>query len=183
MTVPSVTVPQGLPGPLGGLNDAQRAAVLHADEPLLIIAGAGSVKTQTLACRVAELLRRGADPQRVLLLTFTRRAAVEMSRRAVRLMHQQARSHSGKASALSVNGLPWAGTFTPSPTNCCACMPLRWAWILRLRFWIARTLLLKSICCAPSLAYHALTAAFPAKAPAWPSIRAREHAGFAERKS
>ncbi|MDX2020111.1 MAG: ATP-dependent helicase [Deltaproteobacteria bacterium] len=100
-----------LPGPLAGLNAAQRAAVLHEIGPLLIIAGAGTGKTQTLACRVAELLRRGADPRRVLLLTFTRRAAVEMSRRAVRLVHQQARAQSAKAGALAINGLPWSGTF------------------------------------------------------------------------
>ena len=56
------------------LNPAQRAAVEYGDGPLLIIAGAGSGKTATLAHRVAELIARGADPRRVLLLTFTRRA-------------------------------------------------------------------------------------------------------------
>jgi DNA helicase-2/ATP-dependent DNA helicase PcrA len=53
------------------LNPAQRAAAGSADGPLLIIAGAGSGKTQTLAHRVATLIARGADPRRILLLTFS----------------------------------------------------------------------------------------------------------------
>src|SRR5439155_23226665 len=71
------------------LNAEQREAVEHdCDEsqgdgrPLLIIAGAGSGKTNTLAYRVAHLVYRGADPGRILLLTFSRRAAAEMERRA-----------------------------------------------------------------------------------------------------
>ena len=72
---------------LEGLNDEQRAAVEHAGAtPLLIIAGAGSGKTNTLAHRVAHLIVGGADPRRILLLTFTRRAAAEMSRRASRIL-------------------------------------------------------------------------------------------------
>jgi len=67
---------------LDGLNDAQRRAVTHGDSPLLIVAGAGTGKTTTLARRVAWLIRQGADPGGVLLLTFTRRAAAEMLRRA-----------------------------------------------------------------------------------------------------
>ena len=68
----------------GGLNDAQRAAGhlrrsargrAAPGRPLLIIAGAGSGKTNTLAHRVAHLILHGADPKRILLLTFTRRAA------------------------------------------------------------------------------------------------------------
>ena len=47
--------------------------------PLLIIAGAGSGKTNTLAHRVAHLIAHGADPHRILLMTFSRRAAAEMS--------------------------------------------------------------------------------------------------------
>jgi DNA helicase-2/ATP-dependent DNA helicase PcrA len=53
------------------LNPAQRAAVEHENGPLPIIAGAGSGKTFTLAHRVARLVAQGADPRRVLLLTFT----------------------------------------------------------------------------------------------------------------
>jgi DNA helicase-2/ATP-dependent DNA helicase PcrA len=51
------------------LNDRQRQAVDHDGGPLLVLAGAGSGKTGTLAHRVARLLRRGADPERVCLVT------------------------------------------------------------------------------------------------------------------
>src|ERR1041384_8287791 len=75
---------------LDRLNPNQRAAVEHgvADgdaRALLIIAGAGSGKTDTLAHRVAHLVMNGADPHRILLLTFSRRAAAEMERRAERI--------------------------------------------------------------------------------------------------
>jgi DNA helicase-2/ATP-dependent DNA helicase PcrA len=84
------------------LNTAQRRAAAADDRPLLIIAGAGTGKTQTLVHRVAALIARGADPRRILLLTFSRRAAQEMTRRAARLLDRRA-----PASA----ALPWAGTF------------------------------------------------------------------------
>jgi DNA helicase-2/ATP-dependent DNA helicase PcrA len=64
------------------LNDAQRAVVAHGDTPLLVIAGAGSGKTKTLAYRVGRLLADGIAPERICLLTFSRRAAEEMIRRA-----------------------------------------------------------------------------------------------------
>lgn len=67
---------------LGDLNEQQRTAVLHGDDPLLIIAGAGTGKTTTLANRVAYQIAGGVNPARILLLTFTRRAAAEMLRRA-----------------------------------------------------------------------------------------------------
>ena len=63
---------------LDDLNAEQRAAVEHGLEPLLVIAGAGSGKTKTLSHRVAHLVANGADPSRILLLTFSRRAASEM---------------------------------------------------------------------------------------------------------
>src|SRR6185369_13449548 len=81
------------------LNPAQRRAADADDRPLLIVAGAGTGKTQTLAHRVAALIARGGDPRRILLLTFSRRAAQEMTRRALRIAGQQA------------TALPWAGTF------------------------------------------------------------------------
>ena len=91
--------------PFAALNAAQRAAVEHdADAALLVVAGAGSGKTMTLAARVARLVQRGADPQRVLLLTFSRRAAQEMARRAGTLVQRAL----GLAQAPA---LPWAGTF------------------------------------------------------------------------
>ena len=69
-------------GWLEELNPRQREAVTHGDGPLLVVAGAGSGKTKTLACRVAYLISQGAPPERILLLTFTRRAAEEMLKRA-----------------------------------------------------------------------------------------------------
>jgi DNA helicase II / ATP-dependent DNA helicase PcrA len=69
---------------LDKLNPAQRHAVEHGIEPLLIIAGAGSGKTNTLAHRVAHLIVQRVDPRRIMLLTFSRRAAAEMSRRVER---------------------------------------------------------------------------------------------------
>jgi len=74
---------------LEGLNEAQRRAVTHADGPVLVIAGAGTGKTRTLACRVAYLIDGGVPPERILLLTFTRRAAAEMIARAGRMIGPQ----------------------------------------------------------------------------------------------
>ena len=101
---------------LDGLNPAQRSAVtfgIGADDgpvsPLLIAAGAGSGKTKVLAHRVARLILNGADPRRVLLLTFTRRAALEMTRRAQQILavSRSGRMVGGTEAAL----LPWSGTF------------------------------------------------------------------------
>jgi len=81
-----------------GLNDAQRRAVEHgldaplASPPLLVIAGAGSGKTNALAHRVARLIEAGIDPTRIMLATFSRRAAAEMGRRVERLLE---RDHHG----------------------------------------------------------------------------------------
>jgi len=67
------------------LDDAQLAAVVHGEDPLVIVAGAGTGKTRTLTARVARLLERGVQPERILLLTFTRRAADDMLARAAGL--------------------------------------------------------------------------------------------------
>ncbi|HEX4540472.1 MAG TPA: ATP-dependent helicase [Acidimicrobiales bacterium] len=64
------------------LNPQQRRSVEHDDRPLLVLAGAGTGKTATLAARLAHLLERGAQPERVCLVTFSRRAAAEMRTRA-----------------------------------------------------------------------------------------------------
>lgn len=69
-----------------GLNEAQVRAVTHGDGPLLIVAGAGTGKTRTLVHRVVHLLETGVPADRILLLTFTRRAAQEMLSRAERLV-------------------------------------------------------------------------------------------------
>ena len=68
------------------LNERQREAAQAPQRPLLIIAGAGTGKTNTLAHRVAHLVLEGTAPDRILLLTFTRRAALEMTRRAQRIV-------------------------------------------------------------------------------------------------
>jgi DNA helicase II / ATP-dependent DNA helicase PcrA len=82
-----------------GLNPQQLEAATHEGSPLLVVAGAGSGKTGTLVARVARLLELGAAPERILLLTFTRRAAREMVARAGTM--------SGSANARRV----WGGTF------------------------------------------------------------------------
>lgn len=99
---------------LSRLNEAQREAVVFGggrdgvqDDPLLVIAGAGSGKTNTLAHRVAHLVAQGADPGRILLLTFSRRAASEMTRRVERIIAQQA----GAQRRLAGASLDWSGTF------------------------------------------------------------------------
>ena len=97
------------------LNDRQREAVEHGvamldgaiGGPLLIIAGAGSGKTNTLAHRVAHLIVNGADPRRILLMTFSRRAASEMAGRVQRICKQVL----GDQSTVMTEALGWAGTF------------------------------------------------------------------------
>ena len=81
------------------LNEAQRLAVAHGEGPLLIVAGAGTGKTTTLARRVAALIERGTRPERILLLTFSRRASREMLTRAE------------GATGTGAPGRVWGGTF------------------------------------------------------------------------
>jgi DNA helicase-2/ATP-dependent DNA helicase PcrA len=100
------------------LNPAQRQAAEYGEKllnepfragPLLVIAGAGTGKTMTLAHRVAHLILQGVSPERILLLTFTRRAAQEMTRRVDAIVRQ---ALAGKqASAIPAGVLPWSGTF------------------------------------------------------------------------
>ena len=98
---------------LGELNPEQRLAVEYGAasikdcRPLLLIAGAGSGKTNTLAHRVAHLIVLGIDPRRVLLLTFSRRAAVEMQRRVERICRKVL---GGKTGSIG-EALAWSGTF------------------------------------------------------------------------
>src|ERR1700761_6538459 len=97
---------------LDTLNPEQRRAVehgvtvdVHVGRPLLVIAGAGSGKTNTLAHRVAHLIVNKADPRRILLMTFSRRAASEMSRRIERI----ARKVLGDRASTMTDALSWAG--------------------------------------------------------------------------
>lgn len=83
------------------LNPRQLEAVTHGDGPLLVVAGAGSGKTRTLAYRVSYLISRGIAPERILLLTFTRRAAEEMLRRAAFVI----------PTGSSATSQVWGGTF------------------------------------------------------------------------
>lgn len=106
------TPPAVTEDPFASLNPEQRAAVEHdigADtvRPLLVVAGAGSGKTSTLAHRVARLIQSGADPQRILLLTFSRRAAGEMTQRASGVLQRLL----GRGASGPPVALPWAGTF------------------------------------------------------------------------
>lgn len=73
------------------LNLSQREAVTSTEGPLLVIAGAGSGKTRTLVYRVAYLLEQGVDPEKILLLTFTRKASQEMLWRAGQLLNETCR--------------------------------------------------------------------------------------------
>ena len=97
---------------LAHLNPEQRRAVefggpdFTAASPLLIIAGAGSGKTNTLAHRVAHLVVNGVDSRRIMLLTFSRRAAAEMTRRVERILAHVLRGNAGRTHALT-----WSGTF------------------------------------------------------------------------
>ena len=97
------------------LNPEQRRAVEHGIRhgafapaaPLLVIAGAGSGKTNTLAHRVAHLIVNHVDPRRILLMTFSRRAAAEMTRRAGRICSRIL----GSNAETMTDALTWSGTF------------------------------------------------------------------------
>lgn len=95
---------------LAGLNSEQQQAVLHGDRPLLIVAGAGTGKTKTLVHRVAQQIHQGISPARILLLTFTRRAAAEMLRRVDGLLRQLYGSSLAHGAGSYIQAV-WGGTF------------------------------------------------------------------------
>ncbi len=107
--MPADTLPAS---PHDVLNDEQRAAACFGEPdpdgvsagPLLVIAGAGTGKTMTLAHRVAHLVTSGVAPERILLMTFSRRAAREMTDRARRIVARASRG-------AGPDRLPWSGTF------------------------------------------------------------------------
>lgn len=107
---------------LSALNAQQRDAVTHGSEPLLVVAGAGTGKTATLAHRVAHIIASGTDPGRILLLTFTRRAAAEMLRRVdeiLRRMKSEAARDQSAAAAIPAPASTrvWGGTFHATATR------------------------------------------------------------------
>src|SRR5215212_4791236 len=101
-----------LPHHLADLNAAQRAAATYGiaaagtgtTPPLLIIAGAGTGKTRTLTHRVAHLVLNGADPRRILLMTFARRMAAQMTRRVEHICAQ------ALTSRVAARNIEWSGT-------------------------------------------------------------------------
>jgi ATP-dependent DNA helicase UvrD/PcrA len=113
------------PSYLAKLNGPQRRAVTYGEPlpegagqpkgfksgPLLIVAGAGTGKTDTLAHRVAHLVLQGVDPARIMMLTFTRRAAAEMRRRAYELAKSALNENIGGVSQSILQRMSWAGTF------------------------------------------------------------------------
>jgi DNA helicase II / ATP-dependent DNA helicase PcrA len=99
---------------LAQLNPQQRQAATHGDGPLLIVAGAGTGKTATLVHRVAWLIAEGVDPARILLLTFTRRAAAEMLSRVegiLRHLDQASQAAGDSGSKRPGSTRVWGGTF------------------------------------------------------------------------
>jgi DNA helicase-2/ATP-dependent DNA helicase PcrA len=105
---------------LAKLNGPQRRAAAYGEPlaekgfksgPLLIVAGAGTGKTDTLAHRVAHLVIHGVDPARIMMLTFTRRAATEMRRRAYELAKSTLNEALGGVSQGIMQRMSWVGTF------------------------------------------------------------------------
>jgi hypothetical protein len=126
------------------LNPAQRRAAtfgIGAEggpvPPVLIAAGAGTGKTKTLAHRVARLILGGTDPRRLLLLTFTRRAALEMTRRAQQILAAGRRG--SPASVLRSPYSPGRVRFIQSAIGYCAGTLPRCRWTLRSPCWTVPT--------------------------------------------
>jgi DNA helicase-2/ATP-dependent DNA helicase PcrA len=113
------TLSNSVPAFLESLNPQQAAAVMHGESPLLIIAGAGTGKTTTLAHRVAWQLASGVDPGSILLLTFTRRAAAEMLRRVESIVARLDASDSANPASLNRSSVRrvCGGTFHSAATN------------------------------------------------------------------
>jgi DNA helicase-2/ATP-dependent DNA helicase PcrA len=113
-------LPMAAVSPLDALNSAQKKAATYGElageagwrsGPLLVVAGAGTGKTNTIAHRVAHLVLHGVDPGRILLLTFTRRAANEMRRRTHDIVREALDDTLGNKAQGMLQRLTWTGTF------------------------------------------------------------------------
>lgn len=99
------------PLPDSELNESQLAAVHHPAGPLLLLAGAGSGKTRVITYRLVELLSRGADPERVMAVTFTNKAAGELRERTEKLLERTAAAADERSVETRLRAPRWIGTF------------------------------------------------------------------------
>lgn len=102
---------------LKDLNPEQRAAVEYTDGPVLILAGAGSGKTRVLTYKVAYLISKGVDPNEILAMTFTNKAAAEMKERVMRLVDQVSQPYVGTFHAFCAKFLRQEGHHIGLPAS------------------------------------------------------------------